>query len=60
VGFEVYTAVTMKNDVFWDVALCAFVINRRISKRPTRRHIPEDGILQSPCYLIRNLVYSGI
>jgi hypothetical protein len=29
VGFEVFMAVTMKNAVFWDVALCRFVINRR-------------------------------
>jgi hypothetical protein len=29
VGFEVFTAVTMKNVVFRDVALCGFFINRR-------------------------------
>jgi hypothetical protein len=29
VRFEVLTAVTMKNVVFWDVALCRFCVNRR-------------------------------
>jgi hypothetical protein len=29
VGFEVFTAVTMKNVVFWDVALCTSCVNRR-------------------------------
>jgi hypothetical protein len=33
--FEVFTAVTMKNGVFWDVT------------RATRRNIPEDTILQN-------------
>jgi hypothetical protein len=26
---EVFTAVTMKNPVFWDVAPCRFCVNRR-------------------------------
>jgi hypothetical protein len=43
VGFEVFTAVNMKNAVFWDVVPCEFIINRRFGE--TRRHIPEDGIL---------------
>jgi hypothetical protein len=29
VRFEVFTAVTMNNVVFWDVALCRFCVNRR-------------------------------
>jgi hypothetical protein len=29
VRFEVFTAVTMKNVVFWDVALCRSWVNRR-------------------------------
>jgi hypothetical protein len=29
VRFEVFTAVTMKNVVFWDVALCRSCVNRR-------------------------------
>jgi hypothetical protein len=29
VRFEVLTAVTMKNAVFWDVALCRYCVNRR-------------------------------
>jgi hypothetical protein len=28
VGFEVFTAVTMKNSVFWDVVPCEFILNR--------------------------------
>jgi hypothetical protein len=34
VRFEVFTAVTMKNGVFWDVMPCG-----------SRRNIPEDTIL---------------
>jgi hypothetical protein len=30
VRFEVFTAVTMKNDVFWDVTPCGFCKNRRL------------------------------
>jgi hypothetical protein len=29
VRFEVFTSVTMKNAVFWDVAPCIFCVNRR-------------------------------
>jgi hypothetical protein len=29
VRFEVFTAVTMKIAVFWDVAPCSFCVNRR-------------------------------
>jgi hypothetical protein len=29
VKFEVFTAVTMKNTVFWDVAPCRYCVNRR-------------------------------
>jgi hypothetical protein len=29
VGFEVFTAVTMKNGVFWDVTPCGSYKNRR-------------------------------
>jgi hypothetical protein len=29
VGFEVFTAVTMRNAVFCDVAPCGFIIDRR-------------------------------
>jgi hypothetical protein len=32
----------MKNAVFWDVTPCGFIIK----KKTTRRHIPEDSILQ--------------
>jgi hypothetical protein len=31
-GFEVFTAVTMKNAVFWDVATCGSSKNRRFGK----------------------------
>jgi hypothetical protein len=51
VRFEVFTAVTMKNAVFYDVAQCRSCVNRRfrltsVQTRSTRRHIPEDDILQ--------------
>jgi hypothetical protein len=29
VRFEVFTLVTIKNTVFWDVAPCKFIVNRR-------------------------------
>jgi hypothetical protein len=29
VGFEVFTAVTIRNAALWDVAPCGFIINRR-------------------------------
>jgi hypothetical protein len=50
VRFEVLTAVTMKNAVFWDMAPCGSCVNRRfvgtsVYTISTRRHIPEDGIL---------------
>jgi hypothetical protein len=38
VGFEVFTAVTMKNAVFWDVAPCGFIINRRFGGK-SRLHL---------------------
>jgi hypothetical protein len=52
VRFEVFTAATMKNVVFWDVAKCRSCVNRRSSEtsvhtRSTRHHIPEDGSLQN-------------
>jgi hypothetical protein len=37
VRFEIFTVVTMKNAVFWNVAPCGFC---RFSRK-----IPEDGIL---------------
>jgi hypothetical protein len=46
VRFEVFTAVTMKNAVFWDVTPSRSCVNRRFGvTRSTLCHIPEDGIL---------------
>jgi hypothetical protein len=50
VRFEVFTAVTMKNVVFWDVALCRSRGSRRFGGThglpgSTQHHIPEDDIL---------------
>jgi hypothetical protein len=57
VRFEVFTAVTIKNAVFWDVAPCrSCALNRRFggtsvqSTRSTRCNIPEDGILHTRTY----------
>jgi hypothetical protein len=57
VGFEVFTAVTMKNAVFWDVVPCrSCELNRRSSEtlvqftRSTWRHIPEDDLLLSEVF----------
>jgi hypothetical protein len=62
VRFEVFTAVTTKNVVFWDVALFRSCVNRRSSEtsvhaRSTQRHIPEDIFIFCPVSL--NSDHSG-
>jgi hypothetical protein len=52
VRFEVFTTVTMKNAVFWDVTPRDSFKNRRfggtsVHTRVTRRNFPEDGIIHS-------------
>jgi hypothetical protein len=42
VRFEVFTAVAMKNAVFWDVVPCRSCVHIR----SMWHHIPEEGILQ--------------
>jgi hypothetical protein len=44
VGFEVFTAVTMKNAVFWDVAACGFIIRRRFGET-CRLHLQRSNRL---------------
>jgi hypothetical protein len=46
VRFEVFTAVTMKNGVFWVVTPCGSCKNRRFGGT-WRRNNPEDTILDS-------------
>jgi hypothetical protein len=63
VRFEVFTAVTMKNAVFWDVALCRSCVNRRSSEtsvhtRYTRRL--EDGILHALMFFEACSVYMPV
>jgi hypothetical protein len=43
VGFEVFTAITMKNAVFWDVAPCSSFVNRRFGGM-YRLHLPGREI----------------
>jgi hypothetical protein len=43
VRFGVFTAMTMKNGVFWDVTPCCSCKN--LLTRATWRNIPEDTIL---------------
>jgi hypothetical protein len=54
--FEVFTAVAMKNGVFWDVTPCGSTdpdeggekfLRNVGSSRTTRRNIPEDTILHT-------------
>jgi hypothetical protein len=51
VGFEVFTAVTMKNGVFWDVTPCGSCKNRRFGGTWRRLHqgdkIGELGTTQA-------------
>jgi hypothetical protein len=49
VGFEVFTAVTMKNAVFWDVAPCGFLMDRRFGGM-CHHSVPGPSELQSVCY----------
>jgi hypothetical protein len=35
VWFQIFTLVTMKNAVFWDVVPCEFIINPNIYHKPT-------------------------
>jgi hypothetical protein len=45
---EVFTAVTMKNGVFWDVTPCGFCKNRRFSGTSRLHHHPDDGGAKFP------------
>jgi hypothetical protein len=49
VRFEVFTAVTMKNAVFWDVTPCGSCKNWCLGGTQRRRNIQEDGVLHSHC-----------
>jgi hypothetical protein len=43
VGFEIFTAMTMKNAVFLDVALCRSCVNRRFGEN-CRLHLQGKKI----------------
>jgi hypothetical protein len=57
IRFNVFTAVTMNNGVFWDVTPFGSCKNRRFGGR---RNIPEDAILHS-AYTSqkRHYIYKG-
>jgi hypothetical protein len=42
VGAEIFTVVTMKNAVFWDVAPCGFITNQRFGGK-CRLHLQEKN-----------------
>jgi hypothetical protein len=62
VRFEVFTAMTMKNAVFWDVASCRYFLNRRFggTYRLHLQGIRNPGscrlILQLPAHAGSSLV----
>jgi hypothetical protein len=59
VGFEVFTAVTTKNAVFWDVAPCrSYEINRRFGG--TRARNQREQVAALCCYLLTLVPLSRI
>jgi hypothetical protein len=52
VRFEVFTAMTMKNDVFWDVASCRFCVNLRFGAT-YRLHFHGRKIRERGCSVSR-------
>jgi hypothetical protein len=44
VRFEVFTAVTMKNGVFWDVTLCDSCKNRRFGGAAKKYQVSSLGV----------------
>jgi hypothetical protein len=57
VGFEVFTAVTMKNAVFWDVAPRKSCVNRRFGGK-YRLHL-QSAATCSRWFLARGFCYGG-
>jgi hypothetical protein len=53
VRFEVFTAVTIKNAIIWDVAPCRFCVNRRFGGT-YRLHL-QGCRLQPPAHAISSL-----
>jgi heterodisulfide reductase subunit B len=54
IRFEVFTAVTMKNGVFWVVTTCGSCKNRRFGGTWRLLHPDEDTILQ-----VAKILYNG-
>jgi hypothetical protein len=54
-GFEVFTVVTMKNAVFWDVAPHGFIINRRFGET-CRLHLQgrRNDASEEKCWAVTN------
>jgi hypothetical protein len=50
VRFEVFTAVTMKNAVFWDVAPCRSCVNRRFGERIASIFRVEKSASEEPAW----------
>jgi hypothetical protein len=50
VRFEVFTAVTMKDAIFWDVTLCGSCKNRRFAS--VRRLLVTASVVPSPPILV--------
>jgi hypothetical protein len=59
IGFDDSTAVTMKNDVFWDMESCGLTINRRFEGIVASILRVEAGAKINYIYISQRTLYVG-